>query len=219
MNGQYNESIRREIRLAFHAEKEPNRNMIPDNLAEGGASQPVKIKDEDGVVIGQREITHAVATRPKGKSSCPLHDDAFAHARIVRSVNALPDHHKAAVFFCYVGNGTEWESVEMLANYVWARLSVFIDGWQRFNTSKLKPAKVQKLKALVFNAILHFREGAANCKKLYTLQILAGLMGISDANWRRDWAPFWNQMLTILTDLDAQALSIVGRESRARKAA
>lgn len=219
MTEQYNDSIRCEILAAFTAERRANRSLVPDNLAEGGMSKPIKVVDAAGLVTGQREITYAVATRAKGTSSCPLHDDAFAHARVVRAVNQLPGHHKAIVMLCYVRDCSDWDSVTAVTQYAWSHMELFIAGWERLHETQLKASKVQKLRALTFNALLHFREGAANRRKLYTIQILAGLLMVSESNWRRDWGPFWNQLLTILAHLDSQALQLVGQASRDRSAA
>lgn len=219
MNRQFYQSLRKEIEIAFTAERASNRNLVPDNIVEGGASSSIMLRDGDGNITGQKEPMYAVATRAKGTSSCPIHDNAFIHARIIRTVNQLPDYHHALVTFCYSNKGNDWEMITLVAEYVWSRMEIFIEGWQRFKDKTLKEEKIQKLKSLTFNAMLHFKEGAANHKKLYTIELLAKLMLVSDSNWRRDWGPFWNQLLNILTHLDEQALSLVDRNIRALKAA
>lgn len=219
MNKQFYQSLRKEINFAFTAERANNRSLIPDNIAEGGTAKPRLLYNDKGVVTGQREAVHAVATRPRGVSSCPVHANAFAHAKIVRAVNKLTDVHHAMVMYCHAEESQNWDFITLIAEYCWIKMEQFIDGWQRFKSTTLKPEKVKKLQSMVFNALLHFREGAANSKKLYSVEILSQLLQVSSSNWRRDWAPFWNQLLTILSDLEQQALNLVVIESKPQKAA
>lgn len=213
------QTIRDEIYISFTAEKASNRNLIPDNVVEGGISKPVILRDKKGVIIGQRECINIVASRARGVSTCPVHDDAFAHARVVRAVNQLPEYHNALMMYCYTDKKTDWQLITLVSEYVWERMEIFIEGWQRFQCKKLRVKKVQKIKALTFNALLHFRADKGQSKKLYTIEQLASLMAISDANWRRDWRHFWNQLLSILGNLDEQALILVDRNSRIKSVA
>jgi hypothetical protein len=205
MNTVFYQSIRNEIKFSFAAQPENKKNCVPDNVQLSGAPNP--------------RALHAVNTRAKGSSTCPLHDDAFAHAKVVRSVNALPDHQNALMIFCYTNRGQDWQCITTVAEFLWAKFEVFLENWQLMTGKKIKPEKVKKLQSLAFNAMLHFKEGASARKKLYTADMLANLMLISGSNWRRDWAPFWNQLLIILTELDEQALISVAQQSKPAVAA
>ncbi len=222
--------VRQEIRIAFSTCEVSRSN---DDTA---ANYQVKSKvnnllnyDKDGWIVGERQTVRAVASRAKGTSSCPLPDDAFIHSRIVREVNQLPDHLNDILLYCYTDKKNDWEIIQRLSFALWHQLEVFIDAWERCETSsrrlkaepgktvkavKLSPSRIKKLKALVFNAILHYKASVNSKKNLYTVDTLSQLMAISSSNWRRDWAPFWNQLLKHLLTLDTLALEIVERRSR-----
>lgn len=222
--------VRQEIKTAFSTHEISRSN---DDTA---ANYQVKSKtnnllnyDKDGWIVGERQTVRAVSSRAKGTSSCPLPDDAFIHSRIVREVNQLPDHLNDILLYCYTDNKNNWEIIQRLSFMLWHQLEVFIDAWERCETSsrrlkaepgkkikavKMAPSKIKKLKALVFNAILHYRTSVVSNEKLYTVDTLSQLMSISSANWRRDWAPFWNQLLKHLFTLDKLALEVVERRSR-----
>ena len=196
VNKQFYQSLRKEINFAFTAEQANNRSLIPDNIAEGGTAKPRLIYNDKGV-----------------------HANAFAHAKIVRAVNKLPDLHHAIIMYCHAEQSQNWEFITLVAEYCWIKVEQFIEGWQRFKATTLKPDKVKKLKSMVFNALLHFREAAVNSKRLFSVEILSQLLQVSSSNWRRDWSPFWNQQLTILTDLEQQALNLVVIESKTNERA
>lgn len=213
MHSQLYQSVRCEIAMALNAEPESNRSLIPDNVAEGGASKPVLIRNESGAVIGQRQRVYAVETRPRGSSTCPLHHDAFKHSKTVRAVNSLPGICHAMAMYCYSDKSTDWDLITCISHYAWSRMELFIDGWQKLKGCTLSDDKISKLRTLVLSALMHYREGVTNRKKLFTVQMLANQLKVSESNWRRDWGPFWNHYLNVLSGLDEQTLLNISKQA------
>ncbi len=216
MSANFFEALRQQINTAYTAEKPRGENEEKAQFVTGDKPD-LSIRNDDGVVVGLRTQLHITETRPKGTSNCPLHPDAFFHAAIIRSVNNLPDSHRVIVRHLYGPNPTDWAMIQEITAYCWARLQLYIEGWCRFRGTALKEQKMQKLKGLVFSALQQYREQVVNNQKLYTVEVLAGLLGVSDANWRRDWAPFWRHLQTLLSDLDTRALLAVASSTEAKK--
>ena len=216
MSANFFNALRQQINTAYIAEKPRGDNEEKAHYVTGNRPDPT-IKDDQGVVVGLKTQLHITETRAKGTSHCPLHPDAFFHAATIRCVNELPDSHRYLVRHLYGPNPTDWQLIQELTLYCWARLQMYIAGFSRFRGCTLKEQKIQKLKGLVFTALQHYREQVVNNRKLHTVEDLAKLLGVSDSNWRRDWAPFWRHMQKTFSELDTRALLAVANGTSEKK--
>lgn len=147
------------------------------------------------------EPVKAGCTKAFKKGHCPLPPNAFSLIRITKAVNTLPSDLFALTQFTSVER-CSWSYVEILANAVWSHL-------QAVQTKKIRKKKTETLKGMVFLAMQNWKNLLISDRELHSTRRVTELLNVNESHWKRDWAPFWEQMHLILTGMEEQALTHV----------
>ncbi|MEZ9525697.1 bacteriophage antitermination protein Q [Enterovibrio norvegicus] len=137
------------------------------------------------------------------RSSCPLQHNAFALSRMRRKVFMLPDNLQAWALYAY-GPTQEWAAVQTVTAELWK-------GFLASETSKFRAKKLKTLKGMAFLAVQDWRHQVLHEKELHAPGRLQELLKVNEANWRRDWLPFWRKMGALMAGIDRETLSNVYR--------
>ncbi|TDF41920.1 hypothetical protein EYS14_03490 [Alteromonadaceae bacterium M269] len=197
---------------------------IKKNNVISGSSKPLDVLDDRDNFIGETQLTYCTESRRNSSSKPVLSEEYRLRGTLLEAVNALPDYLKSMVLYCYGQNRTDWACIESVSSYVWARMGIFIESYEKvLNTQKalnaepgvktrktsIKASKVEKIKSLAMSSLLHYQACVRDQKKLFTNEMLANQLMIDSKVFNRDWSPFWNQYLSILSNIDDQALSLI----------
>jgi|GEM_PF-3298225 len=158
-------------------------------------------KDEATGAVRFLEPLYAVQSTSYKTGSCPLHFNAFNHAKIARAVNALPDHLNAFALVAY-SEQPAWVYTETVSFALWREFIAL-------QSKAFRKKKEKQLKGMVLLAIQDFTHQLTADKPLHKPARIRVLLGVSESNWVRDWLPFWNQLNDVLQGFDEQVLSRV----------
>ncbi|WP_169828898.1 bacteriophage antitermination protein Q [Marinobacterium jannaschii] len=148
---------------------------------------------------------HGVATRAPAKSSCPLSPFAFEDAKVVRAVNALPDDQRHWIKYAYCPeevSGWEDESGAVVAL------------WKEYEpqAGNVRSSTRKTLQGLAHLCIQDMKAQVNRGKGAHSPARIRELLGVPEANWRRDWSPRWRAMQEIVRRLDRDGLEQVATQ-------
>ncbi|MFA0194455.1 bacteriophage antitermination protein Q [Vibrio sp. 10N.222.55.E8] len=142
------------------------------------------------------------------RSSCPLPPNAFQLSQITRVVCMLPDNLQAWALYAY-GPKQEWSAVQAVTHELWQEFLAS-------ETTKFRKKKLETLKGMAFLAVQEWRNQVLFEKELHAPGKVQQLLSVSEANWRRDWLPFWRKMGALMAGIDREMLTNVYRNQPRR---
>lgn len=136
-------------------------------------------------------------------SSCPLHPNAFRHAKFVREVNNLPSVLNAWAKYVYA-ESKDWQHTEELAFFIWNQFDDTKEQKKKFTEKTTK-----QLQGMVFLAIQNQKHICHSFKELYSSRKIMDLLGIKENNWRQNYKTHWQRMNCIISKIDDEMLELI----------
>lgn len=193
----------------------------PGKKAEDGG---LRRKLSVGDVINDDDIIRQVKTCPQKRfvrAGLPVDPRALEHGHVVRSIHRLPKRQRETIYSLYSFGAAAKQARINLYKALKDQLCIYADAFTRWSSvqsyyqsgvaklSNFTIKKHSKLVALIDLAIDNYQSLVVNRKKLYGNKDLAKAIGVSDANWSRDWGHYWQVLNNTLTIFDKKSLLAV----------
>jgi len=167
-------------------------DLSDDELRQRGAADMNRYKTR----------VHAAETRAKKKPSVPLGPLAFQDAHIIRAVSKLQPEHLHWIRYAYA-DSTDWDDESGAVVALW---EAYVPTLGKVQAKTLKAAQ-----GLAHLAVQNAKRFINSGKDLHHPYRLRELLGVSEANWDKHWAPRWRAMNEQVYAMDRAALGSLCR--------
>lgn len=137
-------------------------------------------------------------TRTKGTSKVLITPEQFSTASWRRALHKLNDQQRAWVLWCYA-NDLTFSHQEAIVHWGWSEFSLVLKG------KRIAAKTLQRLKALTWLAAQDVKAEVLG-RDIYQSRQLALLVGVTQDNWRQNYATQWLELKLQFTSLDREGL-------------
>ena len=140
-------------------------------------------------------------TRTKGTSKVLITPEQFSTASWRRALHKLSDQQRAWVLWCYA-NDLTFSHQETIVRWGWTEFSLALKG------KRVAAKTKQRLRALTWLAAQDVKAEVLG-RDIYQSQQLALLVGVTQDNWRQNYAAQWLEVKSLFMKLDMDTLTMV----------
>jgi hypothetical protein len=150
-------------------------------------------------VKAQNSALYVMETRSRRRPLPPINDYEFAAAPWRRAVNMLPEHQQAWLRYCY-GFDLTFRYQTLICEIIW-------NGHRQHLPAGLLKKTQKRLISLVWLAAQDVAASHSNdTYKEYAGAALGRLIGATQQNWSKTYAPHWAALKTAFSEMDQSAL-------------
>lgn len=165
-------------------------------------------RNECGVSV-QNEVVRTIACRTYKNPALPIPFNTFAHTALVKKIKAAPSPNCDWLVYCY-SDGALMPTADLLRDVI-----------HRFNCLESKKITLASTTLIKHLALLACQQSRLSLNyrdtEMLTQVRIAELSGKSIKTWEASWAKRWKRLLSLIEQIDSEALDYVYESGRSGK--